>query len=183
MQTVEKGILLIAEPFLQDVNFQRSVVFICEHDLEGTLGITINKDTGDPLGYYLTDTGDSFLPVFDGGPVGRDKIHFLHTIPNLIPGGQHVADGVYWGGDFDIMSALVRDGEIKEDVIRFYLGYAGWDPAQLDDELKEKSWLCIPGDASLIFHEDIQSIWKDAVRELGKEYLPMINYPLDPSFN
>jgi putative transcriptional regulator len=183
MYTVEKGTLLIAEPFLQDINFQRSVILVCENDLEGTFGITLNKDTGDPLGYYLEDSDESFLPIYDGGPVGRDQLHFLHMIPDLIPGGLHITDGVYWGGDFETMTALVREKAIDENEIRFYLGYAGWEPQQLDEELKEKSWLCLPGQAELIFHKDLKCIWKDAVRNLGSDYLPMINYPLDPSFN
>lgn len=183
MQSVEKGTILIAEPFLQDPNFQRTVILVCEHDLEGTFGITLNKDTGDPLGYYMDETGESFLPVFDGGPVARDQIHFLHTIPEIIPGGLHITDGVFWGGDFECMKTLVRAGEVGSDEIRFYLGYAGWEPNQLDEELKEKSWLCIPGSSSLIFHDDIKVIWKDAVRQLGPDFLPIINYPLDPSFN
>lgn len=183
MYTVEKGTLLIAEPFLQDINFQRSVILVCENDLEGTFGITLNKDTGDPLGYYLEDSDESFLPIYDGGPVGRDQLHFLHMIPNLIPGGLHITDGVYWGGDFDTMTSLIRERSIDENDIRFFLGYAGWEPHQLDEELKEKSWLCIPGQADLIFHKDLKCIWKDAVRSLGNDFLPMINYPLDPSFN
>ena len=121
------GTLLIAEPFMKDRNFQRSVVLMCEHDPSGSFGITINKITKDVLGDYLPNCEHIKAPVFDGGPVGKDHMHFLHQRADLIGGGREVAEGIYWGGDFDTAIEMLTNNEISKNEIRFYLGYAGWE--------------------------------------------------------
>lgn len=183
MNKIEKGTLLIAEPFLRDNNFQRSVVLLCDHQLEGSFGITINKQTDDTVGEYIIELASCTIPVFDGGPVSRDHIHFLHQYPESIPGGQYIADGIYWGGDFDSMVNLVKSRNGDGQGIRFYLGYAGWGGEQLEAEMKEKSWLIAPAANSIVFHTSTELMWKESVKMLGNEFLPIINYPLDPSFN
>jgi putative transcriptional regulator len=82
-------------------------------------------------------------PVFYGGPVQMDTIHFLHQYPEKIPGGYEIAEGVFWGGDFDVAIQMIRKGEVNLQRIRFYIGYSGWGTGQLNDELKEKSWLTV----------------------------------------
>lgn len=173
--------MLIAEPFMKDPNFQRSVVLLCDHQFSGTFGITINKLMNEVVGDYIEELSFCNLPIHDGGPVSRDHIHFLHQYPNLISGGQEIADGIYWGGDFAEMTNLLKTGGAKK--IRFYLGYAGWGEDQLEQEMKEKSWLVVPATRTLVLNTSTDRIWKEAVTSLGDEYLPMINYPLDPSFN
>ncbi|MFM1969613.1 MAG: hypothetical protein RL152_990, partial [Bacteroidota bacterium] len=67
--------------------------------------------------------------------------------------------------------------------IKFIVGYSGWEAGQLEDEMKEKSWLIAPSTKKLIFQEQTQDIWKNAVKLLGEEYRPIINYPKDPTLN
>lgn len=183
MKNIAKGTLLIAEPFLKDIHFQRTVVLLCEHQQTGTFGILINKILNEDISYLIEELEGLGIPLYDGGPVNRNQIHFLHQYPNLIPGGQHVTDGIYWGGDFDIAASFIKKGMIKKEGIRFYLGYSGWGENQLEDEMKEKSWLTLSGYKDLVFHKNAPQIWKKAVSDLGEEFLPMVNYPLDPSFN
>lgn len=183
MVSIERGVLLIAEPFLKDTNFQRSVVLLCEHQQNGTFGITINRETEESLEDYVEDLSGEDFRVYDGGPVSRDHIHFLHLYPESIPGGQHITDGIYWGGDFDQVTQLMKRKQLDKNKIRFYLGYSGWSAQQLDEEMKEKSWLTVPANKELVFHKTPKEIWKDAVKDLGDNFLPIINYPLDPSFN
>ncbi len=183
MVKIDRGILLIAEPFLKDTNFQRSVVLLCEHQQNGTFGITINRETEEMVSSYMDELPACDFPIYDGGPVSRDHIHFLHLYPESIPGGQHITDGIYWGGDFEKVAALIKKKRLDKNKIRFYLGYSGWSASQLDDEMKEKSWLTVPASKELVFHNTPKQIWKDAVKGLGGEFLPIINYPLDPSFN
>ncbi len=177
------GILLIADPFLKDPNFKRSVVFLCEHQDEGSFGFVLNR----PFEYLLNDlvTGveDLEIPVFMGGPVQKDTVHFLHQYPDRIPGGLKVGDDVYWGGDFQTAVSLIRSGEVDTNKIRFFIGYSGWSQGQLNDELKEKSWLTVAATKKLIFHQDVDAIWKDALRHLGGEYEMMANFPIDPRLN
>ena len=82
------------------------------------------------------------LSVYYGGPVQPDTIHFLHQYAD-IPGSLEVLKGVYWGGDFDQIIEMIKTGIISPDKIRFFIGYSGWGNNQLDDEMKEKSWLTV----------------------------------------
>jgi putative transcriptional regulator len=101
----------------------------------------------------------------------------------LIPGGVHIINGIYWGGDFNMATKLLKNGKINDHGIRFYLGYAGWGEFQLEQEMKEKSWLTVVGTKELVFHQEAKEIWAKAVKELGNDFLPIIHYPIDPSLN
>lgn len=177
------GILLIADPFLKDPNFMRTVVFLCEHQDEGTFGFVLNRSYDYRLDELVNSAENLKLPVFYGGPVQMDTIHFLHQYPLEIPGGTEVSKGVFWGGDFETAIELIRTGEVDAGKIRFYIGYSGWSGGQLDDELKEKSWLLTEATRKIIFHKEIAEIWKDSIRLLGGEYEMMINFPIDPQLN
>lgn len=174
---------MIADPFLKDPNFLRTVVFLCEHKEEGSFGFVLNRQYANNIDELIPDLEGYPLPVFYGGPVQQDTVHFLHQYPDLVPGGQEVIKGVYWGGDFDKMVELIRTGGIDTGKIRFYIGYSGWGGGQLDNELKEKSWLTVKATRKLIFHRQYQEIWKDALKQLGGDYEMMINFPIDPQLN
>ncbi|MBO9633778.1 MAG: YqgE/AlgH family protein [Chitinophagaceae bacterium] len=177
------GTLLIAEPFLKDPNFMRTVVFLCDHQEEGSFGFVINKTFNHTLDELMNDLEELKLPVYYGGPVQMDTIHFLHQYPDLIPGSFEVMDGIYWGGDFETAIALIKEGSLDLNKIRFFIGYSGWGNGQLNDELKEKSWLTAHATRKLVFHKKIDDIWKDALKELGGDYEMMANYPIDPQLN
>jgi len=177
------GILLIADPFLKDPHFMRTVVFICEHQNEGSFGFVLNKQYEQTLDELITGFDGFPIPVYYGGPVQLDTIHFLHQYPELIPGGQEVLNGVYWGGDFDVVTKLVKNNEIDFNKIRFFIGYSGWNDGQLNNELKEKTWLTVSATRNLIFHPYPDEVWKDSLKHLGGDYKMMINFPIDPQLN
>lgn len=177
------GILLIADPFLKDPNFLRTVVFLCEHKEEGSFGFVLNRPFTNTIDELIPELQDHKLPVFYGGPVQQDTIHFLHQCPEDIPGGQEILKGVYWGGDFDKMVELLRSNSLDPARIRFYIGYSGWGSGQLDDELKEKSWLTVKATRKLVFHRNFEEIWKESLKLLGGDYEMMINFPIDPQLN
>jgi len=177
------GILLIADPFLKDPNFLRTVVFLCEHKEEGSFGFVLNRPFTNTIDELIPELQDHKLPVFYGGPVQQDTIHFLHQCPEDIPGGQEILKGVYWGGDFDKMVELIRSNSLGPARIRFYIGYSGWGSGQLDDELKEKSWLTVKANRKIIFHKETEEIWKESLKLLGGDYEMMINFPIDPQLN
>lgn len=183
MITPAPGILLIADPFLKDPNFKRSVVFLCEHQEEGSFGFVLNRTYEYSLDELITGVEDLKIPVYYGGPVQMDTIHFLHQYPLQIPGGFKVADDIYWGGDFETAIALLRAGDLDITRIRFYIGYSGWSKGQLKDELQEKSWLTVAATRKLIFHKEINEIWRDALRHLGGDYELLVNFPIDPQLN
>ncbi|HEX6181293.1 MAG TPA: YqgE/AlgH family protein [Chitinophagaceae bacterium] len=183
MNLLEPGMLLIADPFLKDPNFMRTVVFLCEHQEEGSFGFVLNRSYEYTLNELVSGLDDLKIPVFYGGPVQIDTIHFLHQYPELIPGGYEITDGIYWGGEFETAINLIRNKEIDPHRIRFYIGYSGWGSGQLSDELKEKSWLTVQANRKIIFHKKADEIWKDSLRLLGGDYEMMINFPIDPQLN
>jgi len=177
------GILLIADPFLRDPNFLRTVVFLCEHKQEGSFGFVLNRKYENTLDELIPDLDDLKLPVYYGGPVQMDTIHFLHQYPDEIPGGEEVIKGVYWGGDFEKVVEMLKSGAADPGKIRFYIGYSGWSDGQLEAELKEKTWLTVASTRKLIFHGNYEEIWKDSLKQLGGDYEMMINFPIDPQLN
>ena len=177
------GILLIADPFLKDPNFLRTVVLLCEHNTEGSFGFVVNRPHGSTLGELIPDLQEFSLPVYYGGPVQMDTIHFIHQYPDEIPGGQEIMEGVFWGGNFDSAIQLVRSGRADSLKIRFFIGYSGWSDGQLDEEIKEKSWLTVAATQKLLFTIDIRNTWQEALKHLGGDYEMMIHYPIDPQLN
>ena len=177
------GILLIADPFLKDPNFMRSVVFICEHQDEGTFGFVLNKKFEQTIDDLITNFDGFPIPVYYGGPVQNDTIHFVHQYPEEIPGGKEIMKGIYWGGDFNILTKMVKNRTIDYDKVRFFIGYSGWSKGQLSEEIAEKSWLTVDATAPLVFHQKPDDIWKDSLKHLGGAYEILINYPIDPQLN
>jgi putative transcriptional regulator len=177
------GVLLVSDPFLKDPNFIRTVVFLCEHTNKGSLGFVLNRPYEQTLDLFVPELEGFMIPVYYGGPVQPDTLHFLHVVPDLIPGGQEVADGIFWGGDFPIIIELIRQQRLDWDSIRFFLGYSGWSEGQLEGEIGEKSWLTVMGHQDLVFHDDPGAIWRDAIHEMDDKYHPIVHYPIDPQLN
>lgn len=179
----DAGILLIADPFLKDPNFMRTVVFMCEHNAEGSFGFVLNKQFDYTLDELITTFEGYPIPVYYGGPVDMDTVHFLHQYPDQIPDSQEVMKGVYWGGNFEVLTALVKNNEIDFSKIRFFIGYSGWGKGQLNNELDEKTWITVSAKRNIVFHENPQEIWKDSLKHLGGDYEMMVNFPIDPQLN
>ena len=177
------GILLIADPFLKDPNFLRSVVLLCEHKEEGSFGFVLNRQYNNTLDELIPELEGHQLSVYYGGPVEEDTIHFLHQYPDEIPGGNEVMKGIYWGGDFEALVNLIKNDAIDTNKIRFFIGYSGWSGGQLGDEMTEKTWLTVKANRKLIFHRNHEEIWKDALKHLGGDYEMMVNFPIDPQLN
>jgi putative transcriptional regulator len=130
------------------------------------------------------DDFDGFeIPVYYGGPVQKDSIHFLHQCPELIPDSMEVIKGIYWGGNFEAVAALIKNNQIELSKIRFFLGYSGWGDGQLTDEMDKNSWLTVNATPGLVFHKQVDEIWKECLKALGGEYEMMINFPIDPQLN
>lgn len=177
------GVLLIAEPFLKDPNFLRTVVFLCEHNTEGSFGYVLNRQYQNTLDKYLPGFDEHKLPVYYGGPVQQDSIHFLHQYPNEIPGGQEVMKGVFWGGNFDALTDVIKSSTFNPNKVRLFIGYSGWEAGQLQEEINEKTWLTVKAINKIIFQNDYEAIWKDSLKLLGSDYEMMANYPTDPQLN
>jgi len=180
----KKGHLLIAEPsIIGDISFNRSVILLADHTDEGSIGFILNK----PLEYTLTDlvpNTDARCKIYNGGPVEQDNLYFIHKVPELIPESIEISLGIYWGGDFDVALELINSGKITASDIRFFLGYSGWEPNQLDKELQSNSWVVTENiyEKSLIEKSDT-AFWKEKMLELGGDYSIWSNAPENPSYN
>ena len=180
----QKGYLLIAEPsIVGDLSFNRSVVLLADHTPEGTIGFIMNKVLDFTLIDILPELKKDFK-VYNGGPVEQDNLYFIHKIPKLIPDSIEIANGIYWGGNFEAVKTLIERNEITEKQIRFFLGYSGWDAQQLDEELQANSWVVSENnDQKEIIERNYSTFWKDKMEELGGEYLLWSNAPENPSYN
>jgi putative transcriptional regulator len=183
MKNLSSGLLLISDPFLKDPNFMRTVVLLCEHNPDGSFGFVLNRPYDQRLDDFIPALEGYSIPVFYGGPVQTDTLHFIHSLPNQIPDGQPIGDGIYWGGNFEQVIALVRQRELDLRHIRFFLGYSGWSTGQLEDEMTVNSWLTADANPKLTFETEPTEIWKAAVKELDEAFHEIIHYPIDPQLN
>lgn len=183
MNAPSKGGLLIASPFLKDMHFIRSVVFLCDHNALGSFGFVLNQPFPMMLNELLPEIGNTKYPVYIGGPVHGDTLHFLHQYPELISGGEEVSKGIYWGGNFESLRIHLKNTTINPNRIKFFMGYSGWEESQLDKEMDEKTWVTAMATRKLIFTTPPKNIWSEALKTLGGEYQQMIHYPLDPQLN
>lgn len=180
--TVTNGSLLIAEPYLGDTNFERSVVLICEHNAEGTFGLVLNQTTDLHLSDVIEDVYADY-PLFVGGPVQQNTLHYLHRRPDLIDGSIRLGEGLYWSGDFEQVKQAVNIGTLSEADIRFFVGYSGWSEGQLDSELSQKSWIVTQSDAGFLFDTPANQFWRGILKRMGGEFKAIANYPVDPRLN
>ena len=133
----------------------------------------------------MPDLSYSEIPVFIGGPVSGNTMHFIHRCPEKIEDGIEIADGIFWGGDFEAVKELITSYSLNADEIRFFTGYSGWTPQQLDNEIREDSWIVTNhSNPDTIFSpNDKNSLWREAVIGLGNRYAHIANFPENPSLN
>jgi putative transcriptional regulator len=184
MKSPQTGSLLIADPLLNDPTFYRSVIILCEKDEKGTFGLQLNKQLNYKLGELIENFEGQSHKVFIGGPVQLDTLHFLHKVPDLIDGGKKIAPNVYWGGNFETVIQLIKNQQLNDADIRFYLGYSGWSAGQIEDEMKSNQpWILGKALESIIFNSNSENIWSDALASLGGKYELYKNFPSDPQLN
>jgi putative transcriptional regulator len=178
----QQGIILISEPSLHDFYFRQSVVLLAEHNQEGSFGIIVNKPIETRLNEILKDFPEFDAQLYLGGPVKTDSIFYIHTVQN-IPDSIKIMEGLYWGGDIETIRSMITLHEISENDIRFYIGYAGWNPSQLAREIREKSWILSHTSVEEVIRRNTAKLWSSHLKNLGKDYAIWANFPPNPSFN
>lgn len=170
-----EGKLLIAMPGMSDPHFEKSVIFMCAHSAEGAMGIIINKpvtglsfhDLMQKLDLSVTASTPNF-PILYGGPVETGRGFVLHsgdyesseaTLP--------VSEDVSLTATLDILRAMA-EGRGPEHAI-FALGYAGWSPGQIEDEIRRNGWIHCDADTEILFEIGLDTKWAIALRKLGIE--------------
>jgi putative transcriptional regulator len=164
--------LLIAMPGMADPNFSSTVTLICEHNADGALGIVINRPTNlslgglfDQLDVRPTNEAAARSPVLDGGPVARERGFVLHQ-----PGGHYessvaVSSDVQLTLSRDILDAIATGAGPSKSLVA--LGYAGWEPGQLEAEMLANTWLSVPASPEIIFDVPFAQRWLSAAEVLG----------------
>jgi putative transcriptional regulator len=163
---------LIAMPSLADPNFHQTVTYICAHSSEGAMGVIINRPTdlrlADVLSQMdidLTVPGVGDMPIYEGGPVQRERGFVLHRPPGEWDATLRVSDEIGMATSRDILTALARGEGPRHALIA--LGYAGWGAGQLEREMGENAWLNGPADARVIFELPHEQRWAAAAALLG----------------
>jgi putative transcriptional regulator len=176
------GKVLIAEPFLGDPNFERSVVLICEHNNEGSFGLVLNNVSKNTIADVVDDVYVEF-PLFIGGPVEQNTLHFVHRLGHLIEDSIDLGNGIFWSGDFESIKSLLSIGTIKSEDIRFFIGYSGWGAGQLGNELAQNTWFVSDINSDVLFEEYTNQFWRTVLKRMGGDYKVLANYPVDPRLN
>jgi len=164
--------LLIAMPGMADPNFDHGVTLLCQHNDQGALGITINRNSDMTLMEVLAqldiecpDDAVATRPVLHGGPVGRERGFVLHSDDGSWDATTEVAPGIRITTSRDILEAIAQHRGPEKYLVA--LGYAGWGAGQLEDELKQNAWLNVEADSAILFDVPIEHRWAHAVAALG----------------
>jgi putative transcriptional regulator len=168
------GRLLIAMPGIGDPRFERSVVFLCAHDEEHAIGLAVNRPLDgltleslfEKIGVDRPIRRVADEPVLMGGPVERERGFVLHTDDYLCDGvSMPVKDGLALTTTKDVLQALTGEAAPRRAFLA--LGYAGWGPGQLEREVRESAWLVCDADETLLFGDDHEHKWSQALEKLG----------------
>lgn len=180
----QNGSILISEPYLGDPNFERTVVLICSHvEDEGTFGLVLNRMSNLKLSDVVDIYNDSFESELGiGGPVQYNTLHYVHRVGNL-PQAVQLNDNLYWGGDFESLRTMIGTGEVTTADIKFFLGYSGWTPGQLQEEIDKNVWIVNNNAANKLFNLEADTLWRNILRQMGGKYKVLSNYPVDPRLN
>ena len=178
-----KGMLLVATPPLDDPNFDRTVVYMLEHNNDGAVGVVLNR----PLGEVPPDDiarWEKYLSlpaeIFGGGPVEFDALIALALLNEPDEGAWSQIVGDLGSVDLTRDPALAASGVVSARVFR---GYSGWAPLQLEDELEEGAWMVLPAEAGDVFTPHPEALWRAVLRRQGGRLAWVAEAPDDLSTN
>ncbi len=164
--------LLIAMPGMADPNFNSTVTLVCEHNAEGALGIVINRpmnlNVGGLLEQLSLDQADQSVassPVLDGGPVGRERGFVLHNPQGTFESSVEVSSDIQLTLSRDVLDAMAAGSGPEKSLVA--LGYAGWEPGQLEQEMLHNTWLSVPANPEIIFDVPFTERWGVASEVIG----------------
>lgn len=182
------GRLLIAMPVMEDERFARSVIYLCAHSSEGAMGIVVNRDAGSidfpelliqlniidkDRQIRLPDSAEN-LKVLKGGPVETGRGFVLHSSDFFIKDATlPIDDGICLTATLDILKAIAGGTGPKQAILA--LGYAGWAPGQLENEIQHNGWLHCDADPDLIFGRNVEDKYKRALDKIGIDIAMLSN--------
>lgn len=138
---LHQGCFLEATQLLDGSSFENALLYIAEYNDKGASAFVVNKPTGRYLNELEEFKAGIRFPLYEGGPVGHEKIYFLHSRADLVSDGLLSKGNVYIGGNFETVQMLLNDHIIGTNDIKLFIGYCGWDAGQLEEEIEEGSWV------------------------------------------
>lgn len=185
--TPGRGSLLVAKPTVEDSCFKRSVIVLVDNDTDkGSMGLIANLNTGYVLSDVINDVpGGGEIPLYLGGPVGTNMLFLLHRLgPEAIPGSVQVSRGLWFGGDFEALRSYMATGGQVAGLVKFVMGYSGWEAGQLSSELDRHDWAVLKGaDPVELLEQEGDGLWRWAVSSFGPKYASWLHWPRNVGAN
>lgn len=181
-----KGRILISEPFAQSEIFKRSIVLLTEYSSQkGAMGFILNKKIPfeEINSKIVEEFEDKEINLSIGGPVEIDKLFYIYkTESEIIEDNIEILPNIYFGGNYQQLKQAVLNNLIPEKNLRFFLGYSGWAPGQLENEISENYWLVKKINSAEIFTFD-KNMWENQINQLENKYKIWTIVPENPTLN
>lgn len=181
---MKKGQILVSNyTLVNDIEFNKTLILIVESNNEGIVGFVFNKESD----YQLSDCDEKLrgidLKIYKGGPVMIDSLHFIHRFNKFLANSSKVTNEIYWGTEFEKAIELIKNGKLKKNDVKFFLGYSGWNKNQLKAEIEDGSWHILKKINVNDVIEDKSNLWKLKLEELGEYFKIWSNSPENPNLN
>ncbi len=167
-----EGQILIAMPTMSDPRFKKTIILLCSHSAEGAMGIVLNKNLNilsfdDLLGQLdITSVeGSEDRIIHFGGPVETERGFVLHSTDLIHETSIMVGDGIALTATLDMLQSMAEGNGPNDSFLA--LGYSGWGPGQLEQEIQDNGWLVVEADSNLVFRGELDDKWQAAINKLG----------------
>ncbi len=171
------GDILVADPFMRDENLRRTVIYLCEVSDDGAYGMVLNHPLPLPMNLVIEGFPECEFKTSYGGPVDDEKLFYIHNQDD-IDNSEEISKDLFFGGSFDEIKTRIITGELTLSDLRFFIGYTGWDKGQLQQEVKDKSWIVWKTHKRTILNSNDSELWSTCMKEMGGIYAEMEKYPL-----
>jgi putative transcriptional regulator len=183
-QKAVEGCVLLSDPFTQDPYFSRSAILLCRHNKKETFGFVLTNYIEIDLHKLDENMPEIITKISFGGPVEKDNLFYIHTFGKEIEGAEKIMDTLYFGGDYEMLFELIKADPKRINEVRFFIGYAGWDFEQLNNEMKDHSWIAVTNISEIeILSTSSDHFWKDCMTKQGSKFEMISNFPLNPNEN
>ena len=183
-QKAVQGCVLLSDPFTQDPYFSRSAILLCRHNKKETFGFVLTNYIEIDLHKLAENMPEIITKISFGGPVEKDNLFYIHTFGKEIEGAEKIIDTLYFGGDYEMLFELIKADPKRINEVRFFIGYAGWDFEQLNNEMKDHSWIAVTNITEKeILSTSSDHFWKDCMTKQGSKFEMISNFPLNPNEN